>query len=138
MHIYLMARYSRHLEMQAVAYALMDVGHQITSRWIWGAHQASDAAIATRELGDFERQLAHEDWMDLKAAECCIGFSEPLRTPSRGGRHVELGLALAWGKRIIVVGGAEHVFHALPQIIHVADMAMLVWLLTVHPVPRTL
>jgi hypothetical protein len=36
--------------------------------------------------------------------------------PARGGRHVELGLALCDGQRTIVVGHRENVFHWLPQI----------------------
>lgn len=127
--IYLMARYSRHREMQNVAFALTRQGHTLTSRWIWGTHQASDEAIGTGTIGDFERRLAEEDYADLKEAECCIGFSEPLRTASRGGRIVELGMALALGKRVIVVGGAEHIFHALAQIEHVRDTASLLVLL---------
>jgi hypothetical protein len=133
--VYLMARYGRHPEMQGVATRLMQLGYCVTSRWIWGTHQASDAAIGTGTLGDLECHIAQEDWTDLQAADLCIGFSEPrqrhtllariLRVfrrlpPSRGGRHVELGLALAWGKRVLIVGGSEHVFHALPQVEHVA------------------
>lgn len=125
MKIYLMARYSRHPEMQEVAKALEGLGHRVTSRWIWGEHQASDAQIASGTLGAFERRLALEDIEDLNDAHMCIGFSEPLRTPSRGGRHVELGIALACRKYVVVVGGAEHVFHALPQIIHVPNTAVL-------------
>ena len=119
--IYLMARYSRHPEMQEVAHRFQRMGHAITSRWIWGEHQASDAAIGTGTLGDFERRLAQEDIADLSEADLCISFSDPLGTPMRGGKHVELGMAIAWGKRIINVGNREHVFHALPQIMHVAD-----------------
>lgn len=122
MRLYLMARYSRHCEMQAVAQRLMSLGHTVTSRWIWGAHQASDKAIGTGMLGAFERKLAEEDMADVHAADVCIGFSEPLRaSPSQGGRMVELGMALAWQKEVIVVGGSEHVFHALWQVQHVPD-----------------
>lgn len=128
-NIYLMARYQRHREMQGVALCLRQLGYHVTSRWILGGHQASDAAIGTGTLGDFERQLATDDVEDLRVADLCIGFSEPLHTPSRGGRHVELGMALAWGKRIIVVGGHEHLFHVLPSITHVPDHAALYALL---------
>lgn len=33
---------------------------------------------------------------------------------SRGGRHFETGYAFARGKRVVMVGGAEHAFHHLP------------------------
>ena len=38
----------------------------------------------------------------------------PLST--RGGRHAEFGIALALGKRVIVIGPRENVFHALPAV----------------------
>lgn len=125
MHIYLMARYTRYLEMQEVAHHLVALGHIKTSRWIWGAHQASDEAIGSGMLGDFERRLAEEDMADLCAAQVCVGFSEPPRAANRGGRMVELGMALAWGKRVVVVGGHEHVFHALKHVEHVLDTTAL-------------
>lgn len=44
-------------------------------------------------------------------------FSEPPDSHSkRGGRHVEFGMALAWGLRLIVIGQRENVFHCLPQV----------------------
>ena len=127
--IYLMARYSRYQEMQHVARHIEARGHVVVSRWIRGEHEASDEAIATGTLGLLERQFALEDLQDLASATCCVSFSERSRTPSRGGRHVEFGLALAMGKRLIAVGGSEHVFHALPQVEHVHDLAALLTLI---------
>ena len=129
MRIYLMARYQRYPEMQQIAHTLAAMGHAITSRWIWGTHSASDGAIGTGTLGTLEAQFALDDCEDLVISDCCIGFSEVPRTPSRGGRFVELGMAIALHKRIIVVGGSEHVFHALPQIAHVESVEMLYTLL---------
>lgn len=129
MKIYLMARYSRHPEMQEVAHRLQHRGHEVTSRWIWGKHQEHDAAIGTGTLGALEAQFANDDIEDLRQADICIGFSDPPRTISRGGRHAELGMAIILGKPIVVVGGHEHLFHALPQIIHVADTTALYALL---------
>ena len=124
-----MARYQRYPEMQIVAHKLRGMGYIVTSRWILGEHQASDAAIGTGTLGALEAQFARDDIEDLRQADLCVGFSEPMRAPCRGGRFVELGMALAWGKRILVVGGREHVFHALPEIEHVPDTESLYTLL---------
>ena len=132
MRIYLMARYSRHEEMQEVAKALQLLGHTITSRWIWGEHRAHAAAIGTGTITNIEQQIAQNDVFDLWTAECAIGFSEELHTTTRGGRHVELGMALAWNKQVIIVGGYEHVFHTLPQIKHVKDLAQLISLFGVN------
>lgn len=50
-------------------------------------------------------------------AELQINFTEPPRSnASRGGRHVECGIGLATGARIIVVGYRENIFHWLPRV----------------------
>ena len=41
----------------------------------------------------------------------------------KGGRHVEHGYAMALGKRIVVVGPREHVFHTDPATEVYADWA---------------
>lgn len=129
--VYLAARYSRRLELCIYREELRALGIHVTSRWLDGEHQISDngmhlgsenaeiiegdsqheAAIALRQ------RFAAEDWADLKAAGVCVSFTEPARSgPSRGGRHVEFGAAMAWGRRCIVVGHRENVFHALPTV----------------------
>lgn len=99
--------------MQAVRADLRAAGHEVTARWVDGEHQASDDDLAS----PLTQQFAAEDRDDVMAAECVINFTEAPRTgPTRGGRHVEFGLALALGKRVIVVGHRENVFHALPEV----------------------
>ena len=113
MKIYLASRYSRLPEMQACREDLLAAGHEVTARWVDGAHQASDEDL-TSELAS---RFAVEDYDDLAKADCVISFTEPARTgPTRGGRHVEFGIALALGKRVVVVGHRENVFHALPAV----------------------
>jgi hypothetical protein len=133
MKVYLAARYSRHPEMQHVAQALIAQGYEVTSRWIWGEHQSLDEHLLHPEVRSDSQRFAQEDIADLHAAECFIGFSEALRLPSRGGRHVELGMALALGKRVCVVGGLEHVFHALPHVEHYATLEALLQALGTAP-----
>lgn len=121
-----MARYGRHEEMQEVAKALQLIDHIVVSRWIRGNHEAYDAAIGTGAITKIEEQIAQDDVFDLWSSECVVGFSEMEYTPTRGGRHVEFGMALAWQKRIIIVGGYENVFYTLPQIQHVNTLSQLI------------
>ena len=117
MNIYLAARYSRFLEMQDYAAQLKALGHTITSRWILGDHDIR--AHGQSEAPYWMPLWAEEDWEDLANADTVISFTEaPGNTPgrSRGGRHVELGMALALQKRCMIVGPREHVFHWLPLI----------------------
>ncbi|SPD73794.1 hypothetical protein PITCH_A1970013 [uncultured Desulfobacterium sp.] len=114
MKIYLAARYGRRKEMLEFANSLLHMGHTVTSRWIKGDHQVSDAAL---DCGPDTTRFAVEDLEDLMASSCCIMFSEvPRGTTSRGGRHVEFGIAVGRGMRCIVIGPRENVFHSLPGI----------------------
>lgn len=110
MKIYLAARYSRHPEMRRCREDLEALGHTVTSRWINGDYQMSNDSADE----DQARRFAEEDWDDLAGADCVISFTEPPRsTNSRGGRHVEFGIALGRGLDAIVVGPRENVFHCL-------------------------
>lgn len=117
MRIFLSSRYSRREEMRSVAAELHRLGHTVTSRWIhtdWqppeGESQSSHAPPELRE------EYALKDRDDLLAADCCIAFTEGPGGGGRGGRHVEFGMAAARGKRLIVVGHRENIFHHLPGV----------------------
>lgn len=113
MKIYLAARYSRRDQLRSVADELRRLGHTITSRWLeteW-VNRPSDSCAAPPE---YRETYATVDMEDVRAADCVISFTEAPGDGSRGGRHVEFGLAVAWGKRLIVVGHRENLFHHLP------------------------
>lgn len=117
MRIYLAARYSRREELCHYRDILETKGCVITSRWLNGNHEVGDMGLSDEASAELRQRFALEDWEDLMAADVCINFTEPSRTgPTRGGRHVEFGAALAAGKRVIVVGHRENVFHCLPQV----------------------
>lgn len=119
MKIYLAARYSRREELCEYRELLHEIGHTVTSRWLDGEHQALDNCATDEEA----QRFAEDDLRDLMAADTLICFTEPSRSAnSRGGRHVEFGVALGLmvaGRkrhRIIVVGPRENVFYCLPAI----------------------
>lgn len=115
MKIYLASRYSRRDQMRELAAELTRMGHEITSRWLeteW-VNRPGDGAAAPPE---YREKYAAIDMEDVRAADCVVNFTEAPGDGSRGGRHVELGLAVAWGKRIIVVGHRENLFHHLPVV----------------------
>jgi hypothetical protein len=147
MKIYLASRYSRREELCAYRAELEAMGHTVTSRWLNGEHQIDDKGKPLGDHGEAlvegtlrsgeiisEREVsaradalrAHfvkEDCEDVCRAECVISFTEPPRSTlgTRGGRHVEFGLAVAWGKILIVVGYRENLFHYLPLVQFCAD-----------------
>lgn len=134
MKIYLAARYSRHDEMRGVRDVLGALGHEITSRWIdchtdvVGDFTASFTPEVLNQRPDDCAPLGQHDLDDLDAADAVISFTSG--GTGKGGRHVEFGYGLARGKRMIVVGDREHVFHTLAQVEHYPDWSRLVMALT--------
>ena len=119
MNVYLAGRFSRLPELVQYADQLESLGIHCTSRWLRGGHEwvgTSDDDIPVDRLAQF----AQEDLDDLNAADVLVCFTESPRTgPARGGRHVEMGYALAKGKAIVVVGHYENVFYCLPHLWYV-------------------
>lgn len=131
--IYLASRYSRREELAAYRDQLSQLGFLVQARWLDGGHQISDAGAPIGESGEalvegdeggtsleaavLRSKFAQDDWDDVNAAEIVISFTEPPRSrANRGGRHVEFGIALARGVRVIVVGYRENIFHWLPRV----------------------
>jgi nucleoside 2-deoxyribosyltransferase len=116
MNVYLASRYGRRDELCRYRSELESTGFTVTARWLNGKHHMPEHSPTDYQHSENER-FAREDWEDLQAADIVISFTEPSRSgPSRGGRHVEMGAALAWGKACLVVGHRENVFHYLPEI----------------------
>ena len=111
--VYLASRYKDRPTMLRWKTELECVGYKVTSRWINGSHE-----ITTDATGDEDRQrFAKEDLADVVAAGIFLCHSDrSFFRSGRGGRHVEFGVAVATGKRIIMVGERENVFHWLPGV----------------------
>lgn len=106
MKIYLAAPFADRRKMELVAISLAARGHTITARWVYGGEDG-----LTRE------DIAKLDLDDVDAADTVVSFTFPRGTPSTGGgRHVEFGYALARGKRLVVIGHRENVFHYFPGV----------------------
>lgn len=134
MTIYLAARYSRRVELCEYRDELRAMGHTVQARWLDGGHQISDAGVPIGEHGEalvegdsgshsdeaatLRARFANDDFDDVASADVVISFTEKPRSNlgTRGGRHVEHGIALALGKHVIVVGYRENLFHWLPVV----------------------
>lgn len=108
--------------MNSYAIDLKAAGYEVTSRWI-SQHQAVDLHASNAKYNEIDRlTFAMHDYEDVMRADRLIAFTEDPHESTaangrRGGRHVELGLALAAAKHVYVVGYRENVFCHLPQII---------------------
>lgn len=115
MKIYLAARYSRREELCGYRSTLESLGHEVTSRWLNGNHQIDDQGLSVEAARSERERFASEDLADVLSAGVVISFTEsPRSTNSRGGRHVEHGVAIGAGLFVIVIGPRENVFHCLP------------------------
>ena len=126
--VYLAASFSRQAEMRLVASRLVDVGVEITSRWLF-ENQGMKHGNARRK---FMFRCALTDLEDVRAADVLVRFSDDLSEafiPSNlgtGARHFETGYAFALGKPIIIVGGQQNVFDFVSSMTHVKDVDALV------------
>lgn len=119
MRIYIAARFSRRPEANALARQLIARGHEITSRWVKPeADHVLETGLSAQAADAERKRFAEEDVADCLAAECMISLMEEPRNNSRGGRHVEFGIAVARGQRLIIIGPRETVFHHLPEVEH--------------------
>lgn len=138
--IYLAARYSRRLELCEYRTQLESLGHEVTSSWLNGSHQISDAGVPIGEHGEslvegddgsttdkaaeLRAKFAENDFLDVDRSDLLIAFTEPPRSgASRGGRHVEFGIALGRGVPVWIVGHRENIFAWLPQVAFFNDFS---------------
>lgn len=109
MKIYLAARYSQHPELKILRSQLEELGHSITSSWL----DIGGKSFTLEELENEPDRCSirgQADLDDVVKADCLIFISSQ---GGKGGRHVEYGIALGLGKRIIILGHRENVFHTL-------------------------
>lgn len=109
--VFLSARYARRHELRRYREDLLRLGFRVASRWLDGEDEIGLAGPDREEA----RRWLEIDLVDLAQASVVVCFSEdPEVQPvggSRGGRHVELGMALEAGKEVLLVGPRENLFH---------------------------
>ena len=117
MKIYLAASYVRRLEMLGYKQLLEEDGYVVTSEWVTGIHEQTPWTETT---------YAQHDLQCIREADIFMGFTEQENVDSkykRGGRHVEFGYAVAYGKRLVIVGPLENAFYYLLNVIQFSDFA---------------
>ncbi len=131
MKAYLAARFDRREEMKDLSLRLKKLGVTVTSRWLDEEPLPHGKAAVER----FLRDTAQMDADDVYAADTLIRFSDDLSTPTVSSRWCtcsrmeETGMAHAWGKNIIIVGGKQSLFDRFANRIHVKDVNALLKLI---------
>lgn len=111
---YLAAAFTRRAEMRGYRDELLAkvLNSEVTSRWVnddgkWAEDFPPDM------INDSPQDcmsIAEGDLDDIVEANVLVLFAGA----GRGGRHVEFGYAMALGKRLVVIGTREILFHTLP------------------------
>ncbi len=111
---YIAGRYARRHELERIANHIEQAtGWRSTARWLTGDHQD----IGPNDDPDRMRHVAQEDLDDIRQADVVFAYTEHPDTPgaARGGRHVELGYAIAHHKITVTIGPLENVFCSTPH-----------------------
>lgn len=116
MNVYLAARFAARPQMREYAAQLTALGFRVTAHWIWVEGDPTESVVAPAE----RTAAALQDVGDLMASHMVIAFDGDPADPNteRGGRHVEFGMAVGFGKTLVYVGERRHVFHYLPSVLH--------------------
>lgn len=113
--VYIASRYSRRDEMRNVAEQLSERGFIVSSTWLqedYPLNMNLDGLTPEQHA-----EIATQDYDDIVGSDIMVFFAEDQNNqPPRGGRHVEVGIALALGVRIYIIGERENIFHYLPDI----------------------
>jgi hypothetical protein len=95
---------------------LISLGHTVTSSWLDASDYGTDAA---RTPGNRRLNALACD-ADVVACDALVMIAGD---GLKGGRHVELGMALALGKCVYVLGEPENVFHWHPGVAVFKDVS---------------
>jgi hypothetical protein len=102
---------------------VQSLGHQVTSRWLDEAQYTGIPAEQQEKV-----RAAIENLEDVQSADLLILRAEPDGSFVPGGKHVETGAALAWGKPVLVLGRPENVFHWHPLVTIVDEGGLIEYL----------
>ncbi len=119
--VYLAGPYSHKERIQEYALELRATGITVTSRWLDETYSPS-VQMADVPVED-HRKFSLQDIEDVQSADVLVFFTDPTKTITRAGRHVEFGIAVGLGLNrpfpIFVVGlEYENIFHYLGQVTH--------------------
>lgn len=113
MKIYIAASLPRYKDAHNLSQKLKQHGHEIVSIW-----HKNDKILGDTKADYHSGTKAARDMHGVKNCELFIELVGDNK--SRGGRHCELGLALAWDKQIILIGDVDDcIFTHLPILTHI-------------------
>lgn len=117
MRVYLAGPYAARDKLRVYRDELQRSDIECTSSWLAETHEINNQTTgAATGLTDAEVDgHARMDLADIDRSDVLVLFANAYlgKGSASGGKHVETGYALARGRRVIVVGEPENVFHRL-------------------------
>jgi nucleoside 2-deoxyribosyltransferase len=113
MKIYI-ASHDQELAQQAADYLEL-MGHELVARWVWYPFNPTETHTIQER-----KDIAQMDADDVADCDCLILLSGPAKYS--GGKFVEAGIALALGKRVVVVGVRENMLLWHPKVEQIDDV----------------
>jgi hypothetical protein len=111
--LYLAGRYQTKDILADIAEALRNKGHHVTSSWL-------------NQIDTNMEEAATRDMQDVREADYLVSFTEKSEVGyNTGGRHAEFGAAWVWGKKLLLVGPRENIFHHLPGVVQLNSVVEL-------------
>ena len=109
--VYVAARWETKDDAAKLRDALAERGIGCTSRWLEEEPSLGDVPEEKK------RRVAGMDALEVRRAQALVLWNPPEKhRQGTGGCHVEVGMALALGIPVLVVGGGSNVFHWLPGV----------------------
>ena len=120
MKVYLAARFEQKTELKALVPLLAQHNLRVQARWL--DENISPTSQLSDLTPDYCAEQARIDLDDIESCDIFVFFGDVVAKTTRGGKHFEAGYASGLGKRIVVVGPPENIFHYLPGIVHYLDI----------------
>lgn len=118
--IYLSASMTRRAEINGYARELTALGDRVMSTWHNGDEATNDDTLTDAECWT----IANRDMIELDRSDHLILFGDPVgEYAGRGGKWVEMGIALALEATVTIIGHRENVFARMPGIGHYPTFA---------------
>lgn len=116
--VYVASRWDDRDKAMEIKAQLEGAGLICTSTWLTPHDEQSMNALAAEgDMVSKARQRAVKDCEDINAADVYLVYSpKESHRNGTGGKHVELGYALAQGKASVVIGDRENIFHYHPLV----------------------
>lgn len=112
---YIASAFTRKEEMRYIRSTMQAAGFNVVADWLDEPAESDDTA----PTDEYREACALLDLKNVNECDVFVCFIGGVGS----GHHTELGLALCGGKRIVLIGKKNNIFHYLPLLDYFTDFA---------------